>query len=316
MAHVLARLACIAAIALWLLAPAPARGAKASFQLREIAPGIHLHAGVQEDWLPANGGDIANLVLIIGRRCAAVVDTGGSPAVGRRWREAVAQRTSLPVCYVILTHAHVDHMLGNAAFAGPDTRFVASARYAAAQTAREDYIGRSVERDFGQHLTPADFVTPSLVVTPDKPLQLDLGGRTLRVEAWPTAHTDNDLSVYDEQTKTLVLGDLLFAGHLPVLDGKLRGWLAVMDKLHARRDVALAVPGHGAISREWPAALDAQTRYLQALQGDVRAAIKAGLPLQKAVDTVPCDGASSWLLVEQFHKRNVTAAFAELEWED
>ncbi|MDY0746200.1 quinoprotein relay system zinc metallohydrolase 2 [Paucibacter sp. R3-3] len=282
----------------------------------QIAAGIYLHSGVQEDWLPANNGDIANLVLITGTRCAAVVDTGGSPAVGRGWREAVAQRTKLPVCYVILTHAHVDHMLGNAAFAGPDTRFVASARFAAAQTAREDYIEHTVERDFGQHLAAADFVTPALTATPDKPLQLDLGGRTLRIEAWPTAHTDNDLSVYDEQTKTLILGDLLFAGHLPVLDGKLRGWLAVMDTLHARRDVALAVPGHGPISRDWPAALDAQTRYLQALQRDVRAAIKAGLPLQKAVDTVPCDGASSWLLVDQFHKRNVTAAFAELEWED
>ncbi|WP_077033302.1 quinoprotein relay system zinc metallohydrolase 2 [Pelomonas sp. KK5] len=285
--------------------------------LREIAPGLLLHEGRQEDWLAANDGDIANLAVVIGSRCIAVVDTGGSPVVGRRLLAAIRERSALPVCYVITTHAHVDHMLGQAAFAAdPATRFVASDRYAAALGARREYVSRTVERDFRLALTPADLPAPTLTAAPGKPLELDLGGRKLQVQAWPTAHTDNDLSVFDERTGTLVLGDLLFAGHLPVLDGSLRGWLQVLDQLAQRSDVQRAIPGHGAPSTDWPAALDAQRHYLAALLRDTRAAIKAGRSLKEAVDTIPCDGASSWLLVDQFHKRNVTAAFAELEWED
>ncbi len=292
----------------------------ASFNIQQIAPGVYLHSGVQEDWLASNGGDIANLGFIVGGRCVAVIDTGGSVQVGQALRASIEATTKLPICYVINTHAHVDHVLGNPAFIGKGNKdgpaFVGSARYGAALAAREDYITRTVQRDFKQTLGPDDFAMPSLNAAPGKPLELDLGDRKLRLEAWRTAHTDNDLTVYDEQTKTLFLGDLLFVGHLPVLDGSLRGWVAVLADLHQRADVALAVPGHGAVSPDWPAALDAEQRYLQALLRDTRAAIKAGRTLQQAVDTVPCDGALSWLLVDQFHKRNVTAAFAELEWED
>ena len=58
-----------------------------------------------------------------------------------------------------------------------------------------------------------------------------------------------------------------------------------------------------------------QSAYLRGLATDVRAAIKAKRTLAQAVDSVG-HGSGSWLLVDAFHKRNVTAAYAELEWED
>jgi quinoprotein relay system zinc metallohydrolase 2 len=284
----------------------------------EEARGLYVHHGAQEDWLPSNDGDVANLSFVVGERCVAVVDTGGSVEVGQRLRASIARVTALPVCYVIYTHAHIDHVLGGSAFrgAGPadeDPAYVAHARFAASLQARERYIAHAVERDFKRPLDHGAFVYPSQTLAASA--VLDLGGRHLELRAWPTAHTDNDLTVYDAQTKTLLLGDLLFVGHLPVLDGSLRGWCAVMGDLR-RLDARLAVPGHGPSSTDWPGVLDPQQRYLETVLRETRAAIKSRMTIQQAVETVGRGATASWLLVDEFHKRNVTAAYAELEWEE
>lgn len=290
---------------------APAGG----FGLSEVAPGIHVHPGAVQDWGPGNGGDVANLVAVVGQRCVAVVDSGGTPALGRLWHAAIRRVTALPVCYVINTHAHPDHILGNTAFAQAPQRpqFVANGRFAAMLSAREPYYRRALQRDFGVDMAPSAMVYPDIAVA--QSLELDLGGRTLTLQAWPTAHTDNDLTVFDASTRTLIAGDLLFAQHLPVLDGSLRGWLCALPGLR-RLPVALAVPGHGRVGRDWPAALDAQEAYLQGLLRDTRAAIHKGWTLQQAVDRITLPPGADWLLVDSFERRNVTAAYAELEWDE
>jgi len=280
----------------------------------EVRPGVHVHTGVVDEWLPANGGDVANLGFVVGTRCVAVIDTGGTPLLGRRLRAAVERATPLPVCYVINTHAHPDHLLGNTAFSSlqPAPEFIAHSKLAAALAARQGYYLNVLQRDFGINAADAALVYPTRAV--DGTLELDLGGRSLVLTAWRTAHTDNDLTVYDKQTRTLFASDLLFRSHLPVLDGQLRGWLGVLDDL-ARLDVGLVVPGHGGISSDWPAALEPERQYLRVLRDETRLAIKQRLTIQQAVERVGAAAAAEWQLGEQFHRRNVTAAFAELEWE-
>ena len=135
------------------------------------------------------------------------------------------------------------------------------------------------------------------------------------IEAHPTAHTDNDVTVLDKKTGTMFLGDLLFATHVPALDGSIRGWLALIAKLDARTDVKLAVPGHGPSSMPWPSALAAEQRYLSKVADDVRGMIKQGKTLAEAAETAGLSEKDAWLLFNDYHARNVSAAFAELEWE-
>jgi quinoprotein relay system zinc metallohydrolase 2 len=282
----------------------------------QVKPGVFVHIGALEDWAPANGGDVANIGFVVGSRCVAVIDTGGTPSVGQALRAAVERTTPLPVCYVINTHAHPDHVLGNVAFADasrPAPQFVASSRFTHTLAAREPYYLNALQREFGIQLTHVAVVYPTISV--DRSLDLDLGDRVLTLQAWPTAHTDNDLTVYDRRTRTLFASDLLFAQHLPALDGSLRGWVSVMAALK-RLDVATVVPGHGPVSNDWPAVMDAQADYLNGLLRDTRAAIRNRLTIQQAIDSIGVPPASHWLLTDRFHRRNVTAAYAELEWED
>lgn len=282
----------------------------------QVNPGVFAHIGALEDWAPANGGDVANTGFVVGSRCVAVVDSGGTPDIGRALRAAVERTTPLPVCYVINTHAHPDHVLGNIAFADASRQapqFVASARFTHALAAREPYYLNALQRDFGVRLTHAAIVYPSVSV--DKLMDLDLGDRILTLQTWPTAHTDNDLTVYDRRTRTLFASDLLFVQHLPALDGSLRGWVSVMAELK-RLEIATVVPGHGPVSKDWPEAMDAQADYLNSLLRDTRAAIRNRLTIQQAVDSIGVAPDANWLLTERFHRRNVTAAYAELEWEE
>jgi quinoprotein relay system zinc metallohydrolase 2 len=282
--------------------------------MREIAPGVHVHAGRQEVTDSVNRGDIANIGFIVGERCVAVIDTGGSIAVGERLRQAVEAATSRPICYVINTHMHPDHVLGNAAFrrGSPPPVFVGHSHLAAALAARGANYRHALLRDAGADLAGSEIVPPTLEVR-DR-LEVDLGGRKLQLRAWPTAHTDNDLTIFDETTATLWLSDLLFIGHTPVVDGSLRGWLDVMAEI-ARLEPRRVVCGHGEVA-DWRRALADQERYLQVLLKETRAAIKAGKTLSEAVDSVGRSEKDRWLLFDEFHRRNVTAAYAELEWED
>lgn len=296
-----------------LLASASAQAAR-DLPMREIAPGVFVHEGRHAAWGEAENADVANLGFIIGERCVAVIDTGGSPALGEALLRAVAQRTTRPVCYVINTHVHPDHVLGNRAFAatGADRpQFVGHARLTAALTARAPAYLAALERDFGVPRDVGLIVYPDLQVA-DR-VQLDLGNRAIELRAWPTAHTDNDLTVHDTATGTLFAGDLVFVTHLPVVDGKLLGWLEVLSVLEGL-PVARVVPGHGAVSADWPAAVVPQRTYLESLRDQVRAAIRAGRTIGEAVASIPAP--AGWLLVDAFHRRNVTASFAELEWED
>lgn len=291
--------------------------APAGAAVQSLGPGAYLSQGVLQDWGPANHGHVSNQGFIVGERCVAVIDTGGTRGNGLALKAAIARVTALPVCYVINTHAHPDHVLGNEAFLPPPgsaasaPQFVGHRRLPAALAARGPAYLNALARDFGPAEAGTRLVPPTLLVA--STLQLDLGGRRLLLRAWPTAHTDADLSVFDEATATLWLGDLLFVQHTPVVDGQLKGWLAVLDELRGW-PVDTVVPGHGPPSRDWPAALDAERHYLQQLQADTRAALRQGLTLSQAVQRIQPDS-PHWRLLDVFHPRNVTAAYAELEWE-
>lgn len=284
-----------------------------TLSLKEVAPGLFVHQGVHEVPDTKNRGEIANIGFVIGSNCVAVIDTGGSPSQGQQLREAIQQITSVPICYVINTHVHPDHIYGNRSFQHEGVRFVGHHKLGHAMALRAPYYSDMAQRDLGIALSHENFVPPDLPV--EGTLDLDLGGRILKLTAHPTAHTDNDLSVFDSKTRTLWLADLLFMGHLPVIDGSLLGWLKEIEQLR-NIPASQVIPGHGPVTADWPLALTGEENYLKSLAAEIRTAIHANKTIEQAMIEVGQKNRLDWQLFDAFHKRNVAAAFAELEWED
>jgi quinoprotein relay system zinc metallohydrolase 2 len=295
---------------------APAGAIPEPLPVREVADGHFVHVGAHEMTDAGNAGDIANCGFVVGRDGVAVIDSGGSPSVGARLLQAVRRTTDRPVRWLINTHMHPDHVFGNVALktaGGEPAALVGHAKLEAALRARSDtYLDRLAERLGAAAARRARLYATDLAVADTH--RLDLGDRALELTAWPTAHTNNDLSVRDRSTGTVWTGDLVFRTRVPAIDGSVLGWLDVLGALRAR-PAGTIVPGHGRPAAGWAAALDDQERYLRTLVDDVRAVLADFGTIDQAVATVARGEAGRWALFEQYHARNVTTAYAELEWE-
>ena len=236
-------LACAILLLSAAAAPEPPAPANTPLAVQQVADGDYVHFGQIALMTPDNAGDIANLGIIVGR---------GRRRRGRHRRQRQRRATSAAgrsryhrqaVRYVINTHEHPDHVFGNAAMPAGVT-FVGHHNLPAELAKRGAYYLRSYRDQLGEKAIAAvRIIPPTLLV--DSETTLDLGGRRLRLTAWsPAAHTDCDLTVLDETTGVLFAGDLVFLQHVPVVDGSLTGWLAVIPRL-AQLPAKIVVPGHG-----------------------------------------------------------------------
>lgn len=299
----------IAAILLVLMTPLRAQPA---WRVSEVAPGVFVHHGHIALMSSDNDGDIANLGFVIGADAVAVIDTGGSVREGRQLRAAIRDRTDKPIRYVINTHAHPDHVFGNAAFVADGAEFVGHHHLPQALATRGPFYLEAFRRSMGASLMDeVRLVPPTRLV--DGALTLDLGGRTIIVKAWPTAHSDSDVTVLDPASGTLFAGDLVFLQHIPVMDGQLQGWLGLLDEL-AGLPATRVIPGHGP-PVAWPEGLADQRRYLTTLASDVRRAIRDGTPIAVAAQQAASNERSAWLMFDDYNTRNAVAAYSQLEWE-
>lgn len=299
-------------VTLALVAGATLSGPALALDLHEVAAGVYAYHGPNAEANANNRGATSNVGVVIGDTGIAVIDTGGSLVFGLDLRSTIREISDKPVTHVINTHVHPDHVFGNAAFLSDEPEFVGHDKLAAAMGARAEFYTNSLRRLVGPAFDGTEPVLPTLPVA-DR-LDIDLGNRILKLKSYPTAHTDNDITVLDVQTGTLFAGDLVFMERLPVVDGSALGWLDVLSYL-TLLDAERVVPGHGPVHAPWPDAAGPVIRYLDTLVGETREIVKRGGSIDDAIQSVGASERGRWVLFEVDHPRNVTATFVELEWE-
>jgi glyoxylase-like metal-dependent hydrolase (beta-lactamase superfamily II) len=165
-------------ISIWLVRAGSASAE--DFALQQIAPGVFAHQGAIAETDAFNQGDIANLGFVIGERGVAVIDTGGSVEVGRRFLTAIRKVTDKPILYVVNTHEHPDHVFGDAAFADSGATFVGHKNLPRALAARGPYYLKRFQSILGDAaIAEVRLIPPTVLV--DGSLSIDLGGRALEL---------------------------------------------------------------------------------------------------------------------------------------
>ena len=282
--------------------------------IESLGNGVYLHQGVHEDMSEGYHADICNVSFIVGSKGIAVIDTGGSLKTGQALREAIRQVSNLPILYVINTHVHPDHIFGNAAFIQDKATFVGHEKLPDAMERRRENYLRINQQWLGDAFAGSEIVKPSMLVKTTT--NLDLGERKLLLTAYPTAHTNTDLTVFDHKSATLWTGDLLFVERTPSIDGDIKAWLAVIKELKTH-EAEFAIPGHSSSLKDanWKKQLNDEERYLWTLLNDIRASIKKGEVMERAMGTAAASERSYWQLFDIVNRRNVNNIYPGLEWE-
>lgn len=293
--------------------------AKTQDTCKETKPAIKAQHGIYVR--PSNNGiifgggkEIANIGFIVGEKSIAVIDTGGSINEGKNLICQIRQVSNLPIRYVINTHVHPDHTMGNGAFSDPEITFIGHKNLTHAMGVLSKTYLRRYNEETGKNISDKSIILPKTQVE-DK-LEIDLGNRILILIATKKAHTNNDLVVHDKKTDTLWLSDLLFHKHIPVMgkSGSVDGWLNIIKEFK-ELTVKNIIPGHGPLELNINETLDKQTHYFTTLRDDIRKNISTDADLTEAMESIGVEEETKWQMFSAFHKRNISYIFSELEWE-
>ena len=284
-----------------------------AFNLEEVEDGIYVHFGLQEDANQINKGDIANIGFIVGERSILVIDTGGTPKIGEKLYKKIKEISELPISHVVITHSHPDHYFGTNIFINDSIEIIGHKKLQRSLDANfEFYKSLQLVNTRDQSVKEFDNFKISKFVDVDKNLSIDLGDRIIEIQAWPSGHTDNDLSIVDKKTKTLWTENV-FIKRTPSIRASVKGWKKNLKET-SKLDINLIIPGHGPV-RKKNDALKPMLSYFNRLIENTRKFHKKNISLSKAIEIFPEENKENWLLYNTYHPSNITKVYTELEWE-
>ena len=252
-----------------------------------------------------------NAGAVIGPEWSVLIDTLAYPEETLEIKEFLEIQLSKPVRFLINTHHHADHTLGNHWF--PDAAILAHA------TCRSllDTIGRErlEEAKEGQReLKNLEIVLPDIIFE-DGRLNIRIGRRILQLLHLP-GHSEDGIGVLILEDRVLFSGDVMMP--VPYLvDGDYDQMIESMKRI-PKLKLENLVQGHGEVilRGEIPLATRNNIKYLQALRKHARTAMRRRDPegYLSSIDVESCGKSRILLggLAEQLHQRNLTVLYNRL----
>ncbi len=260
-------------------------------------------------WLARYAWYDVNVTAIEGEAGLLVVDTHGSLAAGRAVLADLRRVSAGPLAGIVNTHAHVDHVLGNAAFLEERSVPVTAHETAAADTPSAGERARAAAASGKDEHSAQVAATP--VVAADRTFSsvttIDLGDRVVELVHPGRGHTGGDLVVRVEDADVLLAGDLVEEAGPPAYgeDCYPLEWPHSLDLvLELVGPGTVVVPGHGV-----PVDLDfvqEQRASIGIVAQNVRDLAGRGVPAEQALD------AGEWPYAPEHLHHAVARGYAHL----
>jgi glyoxylase-like metal-dependent hydrolase (beta-lactamase superfamily II) len=246
------------------------------FAAIEVAPGIYQLGNTNEDFTVNTGDDFVGggVGLLVGDEYVVLIDDvmePTAPALLARVEEVAGR----PVDFVINTHAHGDHVGGNA-YVAENGAIVVS----------HDQLRSRMETN--PQLNTGPGALP--VITFSDRMTFHVNGEEAIAIHIPNAHTDGDAVIHFRNANVIAAGDLSFRGMFPFIDldsgGTVEGYKAGMQQLIDMADADTRfITGHGAVGTR--AGLEQDLAMLSDAEARVKALIDKGMSAEEILAANP-----------------------------
>jgi cyclase len=275
-----------------------------------VGDGLYCFFGLPEAMNETNNGNMVNSCFADIGSGWLVIDSGPTYRYAEEALAAMQKIRALPVRYVINTHTHDDHWLGNGYYLKHGATVLGSEAFADEHAASPTRMQNRISAEAYEKTVPS---LPQERVAAERVIAAPAGDIVIR-PVGRRAHSSGDLYVYLPAQRALFAGDLVFNDRLPSLrDGEINGWIAALEAIGALKPDVI-VGGHGYRTDREAAAFT--RRYLTQLRDEVKAVIDAGGGIDDAVASVRMSAFKEAGMYDALHRANVNSAFRMLEWDD
>jgi cyclase len=236
----------------------------------------------------------SNCVFLVTDDGVLLIDTRTHPREGRDLLARIRKVTDKPIKWVINSHFHGDHHMGNIVFKELGATFVAqeeTARIMARVQPKE--MARRVEGFAKRGLDPAEVKLVLPDVTFDNRMTIRLGGREVRLFYLGPGQQAGDTFVAFPHARALFTPGAFAKHSMPnmLFTPSVENWIKLLDEV-AAMDVDTILPAHGDVATR------ADAKELAAMLADeyatVKDAVSRGVALDQAMATLTFPQYKDW----------------------
>ena len=216
-------------------------------QVEQLAEGVYAIVSPARGFPDAeNLGWNSNTAFVVTSDGVVMFDTGSSEQIGKALRDQIRSVTDQPVRWIINSHVHGDHWLGNSAFMAdePEQIIASDITIKLMHEQGAEWLSRFNSMTDGA-IGEFELVPARDAVTESASYQFaDVEAYILRSER---SHAPGDIALWLPAQRVLLAADVIYTERGPAtFDSNVQGWIAMLDEMLAL-EPEVVLPGHGPV---------------------------------------------------------------------